>query len=48
MLLNDSCWFPLPGSKDWLTLAETSGLDYFGAASNYGIDAPEIDRFRRA
>ncbi len=46
VLLNDSCWFPLPGSQDWLSLAESAGLDYVGAASNYGIDAPEIDRFR--
>jgi hypothetical protein len=45
VLLNDSCWFPLPGSRDWLTLAEGSGLDYVGAASNYAIDPPDVARF---
>jgi len=45
VLLNDSCWFPLPGSRDWLTLAEESGLDYAGAASNYAIDPPDVARF---
>ncbi|RST86278.1 hypothetical protein EJC49_11270 [Aquibium carbonis] len=45
VLLNDSCWFPLPGSRDWLSLAEAGDLDYAGAASNYGIDPPDVDRF---
>lgn len=45
VLLNDSCWFPLPGSRDWLSLAEGSDLDYAGAASNYGIDPPDVDSF---
>ncbi|WP_210321179.1 rhamnan synthesis F family protein [Aquibium microcysteis] len=45
VLLNDSCWFPLPGSRDWLTLAEESGFDYAGAASNYAIDPPDVARF---
>lgn len=45
VLLNDSCWFPLPSSRDWLTLAEESGFDYAGAASNYAIDPPDVARF---
>lgn len=45
VLVNDSCWFPLPGSRDWLTLAEDSGFDYAGAASNYAIDPPDVARF---
>lgn len=45
VLLNDSCWFPLPGSRDWLTLAEESGFDHAGAASNYAIDPPDVARF---
>lgn len=30
--LNDSCWFPIPGSKNWLKEAENLGLDYVGVA----------------
>lgn len=37
VLLNDSCWFPLPGTSDWLEDARTLGVDFAGAASNYGM-----------
>lgn len=36
-LLNDSCWFPLPGTSDWLDDARALNVDFAGAASNYGI-----------
>jgi hypothetical protein len=36
-LLNDSCWFPLPGSSDWVDDALALNVDFAGAASNYGI-----------
>lgn len=32
VLLNDSCWFPLPGGMDWLKEAEALGVDYAAAA----------------
>lgn len=41
VLLNDSAWFPLPGSKDWLDQAEALQKDFVGAASNYGH--PRVD-----
>jgi hypothetical protein len=37
VLLNDSCWFPLPGTSDWLDDARALGVDFAGAASNYGM-----------
>lgn len=37
VLLNDSCWFPLPGTSDWLEDARALGVDFAGAASNYGV-----------
>ncbi|MDC0660232.1 rhamnan synthesis F family protein [Leisingera sp. SS27] len=41
VLLNDSAWFPLPGSIDWLEQAEQRQLDFVGAASNFGH--PRVD-----
>ncbi|UWQ79452.1 rhamnan synthesis F family protein [Leisingera sp. S132] len=41
VLLNDSVWFPLPGSTDWLEQAEQRQLDFVGAASNFGH--PRVD-----
>lgn len=46
VLLNDSTWFPLPGSRDWLDDVEALGVDFAGAASNFGTPRPEIDAFR--
>ncbi len=37
VLLNDSCWFPLPGASDWLDDAAALGVEFAGAASNHGI-----------
>lgn len=36
LLLNDSCWFPLPGSADWLDAARALDTDLVAAASNFG------------
>jgi hypothetical protein len=44
-LLNDSTWFPLPASRDWLQEARNLSLDFVGAASNYGADRVEIADF---
>ncbi|MFW8593617.1 rhamnan synthesis F family protein [Cribrihabitans neustonicus] len=37
VLLNDSSWFPLPGSRNWLKEAEGLGVDYAAAATSLGI-----------
>lgn len=34
--LNDSTWSPLPGGQDWLDAVESLGVDFAGAATNYG------------
>lgn len=46
VLINDSTWFPIPGSKNWLKTAEATGLDYVGAVSNYGTPRPDYRKFR--
>ncbi len=46
VLVNDSSWFPLPGSKDWLMQAESMDLDFVGAASNYGHSRVDAADFR--
>lgn len=42
VFLNDSCWFPLPNSDDWLAKAAALDADYVGAATNYAVDPPDI------
>lgn len=34
VLMNDSCWFPLPGAADWIDQADALGVDFVGAVSN--------------
>lgn len=46
VLLNDSAWFPLPGSSDWLEQAEEMQLDLVGAASNFGHPRVEARDFK--
>ena len=46
VLVNDSSWFPLPGSQDWLAQAEAMDLDFVGAASNYGHSRVDAADFR--
>lgn len=45
-ILNDSCWFPVPGGGDWFAQAEALNVDYAGASSNYGFSRPEQEEFR--
>ncbi|TNJ41025.1 rhamnan synthesis F family protein [Phaeobacter sp. B1627] len=46
VLLNDSAWFPLPGSANWLQEAEAMELDFVGAATNYGHARVNPEDFR--
>lgn len=46
VLINDSTWFPLPGGQDWLDAVEALGVEFAGAASNFGTPRPEIEGFR--
>lgn len=46
VLINDSAWFPLPGSRDWLDDVEALNVDFAGAASNFGTPRPEIEAFQ--
>ena len=41
VILNDSCWFPLPGSRDWLDDVEALNVDFAAATSHYGT--PRVD-----
>lgn len=46
VLLNDSVWFPLPGSSDWIEEAESSDADFVGAATYLGVQGLTPERFR--
>jgi len=46
ILINDSVWFPLPGSRDWLDDVEALDVDFAGAASNFGNPRVAISAFR--
>jgi hypothetical protein len=39
-ILNDSCWFPVPDSNDWLSVAEAAGTDIVGAVGNRAFPRP--------
>ena len=43
VLVNDSVWFPLAGSRDWIDSISALDVDFAGAASNLGLapTAPE-------
>ncbi|KQZ31091.1 hypothetical protein ASD50_16335 [Mesorhizobium sp. Root552] len=41
-ILNDSTWFPIPGSQSWLKRAEDLNMPFVGAASNYGLDRVNV------
>ena len=47
VIFNNSTWFPLPGSRDWLKDAEALDVDFVGAASNFGTPRADVDRFRQ-
>lgn len=41
-IVNDSTWFPVPGSDSWLERAEKLNVPFVGAASNYGLDRVNV------
>ncbi|WP_298844440.1 rhamnan synthesis F family protein [uncultured Roseobacter sp.] len=45
ILLNDSTWFPIQDTTDWLEDVEALGVDFAAAASNYGLPRPEPEAF---
>ncbi|OBY25771.1 hypothetical protein A9D60_04905 [Leisingera sp. JC1] len=45
VLVNDSSWFPAPGSKNWLVEAEALGVDYAAAATSFGISRVYPEQF---
>lgn len=48
LLVNDSCWFPLPDCRDWIGEGESMGRDLVGAASHYGArfaSGSQVDDF---
>ena len=47
VLVNDSCWYPLPGSDDWLGKAEALGLDFVGASASHAVDILDVDDLDR-
>lgn len=47
VLLNDSSWFPLPGSRNWLQDAEDLGVDYAAAATSFGISRVTPDQYEQ-
>lgn len=46
-MLNDSTWFPLPGSKNWLKAAEALDIEFVGAASHYGFGRADIEKYTK-
>ncbi|NVK13404.1 MAG: glycosyltransferase [Rhodobacteraceae bacterium] len=46
VFLNDSSWFPVPGTKNWLLEAEKLDVDYAGAATSFGIRRVPRDRYQ--
>ena len=46
VFLNDSSWFPMPGTEDWLQQAETAGPDFVAASYHWGIDRVRPHDFR--
>ncbi len=47
VLLNDSNWFPLPGTGDWLAQMEALGTDLGAAVSNYCVTKVPADRYNK-
>ena len=44
--LNDSSWFPVPGTDAWLPQAEALKVDYAGAATSFGIRRVPRDQYQ--
>ncbi|MCY1128188.1 hypothetical protein OU426_15090 [Frigidibacter sp. RF13] len=47
VLLNDSVWFPLPGSYDWLARMERSGKDFWASIWAWAVPKREPEDFRK-
>jgi hypothetical protein len=41
-LMNDSVWFPVTRTRDWLPAAEALGWDVVGAVSNFFVDPKQV------
>ncbi|WP_299164819.1 rhamnan synthesis F family protein [uncultured Tateyamaria sp.] len=46
VIVNDSAWFPMPGTDGWLSEAETSGYDVVSASFHWGIARVDTEDFR--
>ncbi len=46
VLLNDSSWFPICDTSDWLSDVEECGVDFCAAASNFGVPRVDPEDFR--
>ncbi|MEM9585612.1 MAG: rhamnan synthesis F family protein [Pseudomonadota bacterium] len=46
ILLNDSVWFPVEDSRDWLADVDALGVDFSAAASHYGFPRVDPEAFR--
>jgi GT2 family glycosyltransferase len=44
--LNDSSWFPVPGTANWFDEAEALNVDYAAAATSYSIQRVPLDRYQ--
>ncbi|MEM8632799.1 MAG: rhamnan synthesis F family protein [Pseudomonadota bacterium] len=47
VLMNDSTWFPLPGSRDWLADVAALDVDFTSAASHFGLERANAEDFRK-
>ncbi|MFK7877639.1 MAG: rhamnan synthesis F family protein [Paracoccaceae bacterium] len=46
IILNDSTWFPLPGSQDWLQNVSDLGVDFAGAVPHMAVKAQDSATFQ--
>ena len=46
VLMNDSVWYPVPGSRDWAAEANALGADVVGAVWNYGVPRPDFSNWQ--
>ena len=45
ILLNDSTWFPLPQTANWVADVEKLNVDFCGAVSAYGVERQQAKRY---
>jgi hypothetical protein len=46
VLMNDSVWYPVPGTPDWVAAAQALGADVVGSVWNYGVAQPDLADWR--